>query len=415
MKGIYSITLLLLIILFSSLFTSCGKDRWEFYYPMTRHSLWIDSVMRDNYLWNDELADEDDLTSSYFLNSVSFLSKVKYGSDPASYVDTACSVPLTDYGYELVANLVNDTAMMVLITYIEPTSVASTTGLQRGEWIMAVDDQIITANNIDLLSDGDTHKLTIGHYTTISVYDEDSDSEEEQEVILYDRVVSLPTPTGYFSDNLPVVSIVNDHVGYMLYNHIAEANQQKVAAASQSLASGGITDMVIDLRFASTGDVQGFQYLASVLAPSSALGTQLATVQYAESRHMDSSLPFLTASELGNGVNLNLSTLYVLTSSNTAGPAEMLINCLKTVMNVVIIGEATQGIGVACETYSNPSTDQVLHLAACHVTDINDAANYLDGGFTPDYSVTPLSPVKGVQPFGSANENLLAKALELIE
>lgn len=414
MKAKYSVILLLFTIVLSCLFTSCGKDRWELYKPITAHALWIDSVMRVNYLWNDEMQDDDDLTSAYFLNSVAFLAKVKYSSDQVSFVDTACSVPIYEYGYQLSAMQVSDTAMMAIITYIKPSSVVASAGLQRGEWIMAVDDQLITSETMDLLTDGEAHELTIGHYATLSIYDEDLQEEVEQEVIIYDRMVSLPKPTGYYVDELPVVKVINDKVGYMLYNNIAESNQQKVASASQSLSASGISDMVLDLRYAATGDVNGFQYLASIMAPASALGGVLATAQYAESRHMDGAINFLTSNELQNGVNLNLNTLYVLTSTSTAGPAEMLINCLKTVMNVVVVGQQTKGIGVACETFDDTVSDQRLYLAACHITDANNNADYVGTGFNPDYSANPLSPVSGIQPFGDPDENLLSTALEVI-
>ena len=80
---------MIFIIVLTSLFTSCGKVGWEEYYPVTRHSLWIDSVMRANYLWNEEMLDEDELTSAYFLNSVAFLAKARYSGDKVSYMDTA--------------------------------------------------------------------------------------------------------------------------------------------------------------------------------------------------------------------------------------------------------------------------------------------------------------------------------------
>lgn len=415
MKSKYCVIIPLIIMVVSSFFSACGKDRWEEYYPITRHNLWIDSIMRVNYLWNDELADEDDLTSSYFLNSVSFLEKNKYGYDQVSYVDTAYSAPITDYGYELSTNQINDSAYMALITYIEPTSVSANVGLQRGEWIMKIDGEFITSPRLSLLSDGDAHELMIGHYITINLTEGDSEEGEGEGVIIYNRMVNLPAAKGYYHNDLPVVSIINGHVGYMLYTDIAAKNQQQVATASNTLSADGITDMVLDLRYTATGDVSGFQYLASVLAPYSALGSKLATVQYAESRHHDSSLSFLTTSELENGTNLNLGTLYILTSSFTSGPAEILINCLQSVMNVVVIGQKTKGIGVACESFLDPVNDQLLRLAACHITDINGNADYVDTGITPDYIVDQFSPIEGILPFGNPQENLLAKALELME
>lgn len=37
-------------LILTSLF-SCGVDRWPEYYPETGRDIWIDSVMRQEYLW----------------------------------------------------------------------------------------------------------------------------------------------------------------------------------------------------------------------------------------------------------------------------------------------------------------------------------------------------------------------------
>jgi hypothetical protein len=84
-------------------------------------------------------------------------------------------------------------------------------------------------------------------------------------------------------------------------------------------------------------------------------------------------------------------------------------------MDVVVVGEKTAGIGIACEPFYDPVSDQLLHLAACHVSDANDNADYVDTGITPDYIVDQYSPFEGILPLGNPQENLLAKALELIK
>lgn len=414
MKSKYSVIIVVSIALLTGLFASCGKDRWELYYPMTRQSIWIDSVMRENYLWNDELSDEDELTSSYFLNSVSFLAKVKNTNDKMSYVDTACSVPRYQPGFDLSLYPINDSIYMALVTHVEPASSSAAVGIKRGDWIVEIDGKELTETIVDQLGNGEAHTLAIGSFVTIPA----TEDEEEQYGIMFDREVELPVPSGYFIEALPAVNVVGiegGQVGYMLYSDISAEHREKVAVASKSLASSGITDMVLDLRFAATGDVQGLQYLASILAPAQVLGTKMATVKYAESRHADTSLPFLPASELASGENLNLETLYVLTSSETAGPAEMLINCLKTVMNVVVIGQKTEGsVAQACESFHDLNRDQLLRLVVCELTDANGESSYTGSGFTPDYSAEPFNPIEGIQPYGSPSENLFAKALSVI-
>ena len=407
MRNRFSVISVLAMVVLTSLLGACGKDRWEEYKPYTSHSLWIDSVMRADYLWNDELTDEDELTSSYFLNAVSFLNKVRYSADKVSFVDTAYSEPMIAYGYDLLVTPINDSIYMAIINYVDAASPADQAGLERGEWIMKVDSIYLTSSNQDILSDGEAHRLAIGKYT----YKEDEETGDSLATIVFDRFVALPEATGIYPEDLPVVTIVNNQVGYMVYNDIAAENQSKVANASQLLASGGISHMVLDLRYASSGDLTGFQYLASILAPASALGGQLATVQFAESRHLDTHLPFLSANELGNGVNLDLNTIYIITSSSTAGPAEMLINCLKKVMSVVVVGQQTAGIAVACETYQDPTHDQQLRLAVCQVSDAAGQADYAGTGFTPDYTASPIAPIDGILPLGNPAENMLAAAL----
>ena len=83
-------------------------------------------------------------------------------------------------------------------------------------------------------------------------------------------------------------------------------------------------------------------------------------------------------------------------------------------MNVVVIGQKTQGITLACESFYDPAKDQLLRLAVSELSDANGNAAYAGSGFTPNYPVNPLSSVEGVQPFGSPLESLFAKALAII-
>ena len=40
------------LLLIASNFASCGVDRWPEYAEQTGKDIWIDSVMRQSYLWN---------------------------------------------------------------------------------------------------------------------------------------------------------------------------------------------------------------------------------------------------------------------------------------------------------------------------------------------------------------------------
>ena len=91
-----------------------------------------------------------------------------------------------------------------------------------------------------------------------------------------------------------------------------------------------------------------------MLAPSSALGQELGYLEF-NNRFNPQIVPFtLNSGLIGNGANLNLNTLYVLTSSQTASASEMVINCLDPYMDVVIIGGTTVGNNVGSRNFSSP-------------------------------------------------------------
>ena len=66
---------------------SCGEDRWKEYYPLTGRDLWIDSLMREVYLWYEDIPPSKGL--NYFQNPETFLKSILSKNDKGfSTVDT---------------------------------------------------------------------------------------------------------------------------------------------------------------------------------------------------------------------------------------------------------------------------------------------------------------------------------------
>ena len=108
-----NIQLLLLGILAMMGLFSCGVDRWPAYYPLTGRDLWIDSIMREEYLWFEDIPDSKEL--NYFLSPGAFLDKIKSPLDKGySRVDTLYVVPPPSFGfdYNLYRISGNDTAYL---------------------------------------------------------------------------------------------------------------------------------------------------------------------------------------------------------------------------------------------------------------------------------------------------------------
>ncbi len=403
--------LLLGVLAMMGLF-SCGVDRWPAYYPLTGRDLWIDSIMREEYLWFEDIPDSKEL--NYFLSPGAFLDKIKSPLDKGySRVDTLYVVPPPSFGfdYNLYRISGNDTAYLALVTYVTPQSPASDIGLMRGEWIMQVNDDFITKKTEKLLSEGEGGKLSIGRY----LLSETEEGEEESSIVQY-REARLPALRPVEDVDIPAFNIYSDgirNIGYLAYNHFSKASGNDLLHLSQLYKEENVTDFILDLRYNDGGDMEVVQLLASLLVPSDRLNTPFATLAYSQKQQSKNCTLTLDEQLIAGGSNLNLQEVYILTSSTTAAASEMLINCLKPHMKVVIVGSTTKGETVATESFPSDKFQWVLRPAVCEVFNAENQADYAQG-FAPDYAVSQLRDFTRVLPLGDPDEELVSAALDII-
>lgn len=76
---------------------SCGVDRWPEYYPETGRDIWIDSVMRQEYLWYRDMPSP--AAPDYFQKPEAFLKKAVASMDNGfSKIDSLLDEPIPSYG-----------------------------------------------------------------------------------------------------------------------------------------------------------------------------------------------------------------------------------------------------------------------------------------------------------------------------
>lgn len=404
--------LLLLVTLAMPFLASCGVNRWEEYYPLTQRDMWIDSLMREEYLWYKDIPSSENL--NYFSEPTTFLNSLLSSLDDGySRIDSLYDVPETGYGfdYTLYSIADNDTAYNALVTYIMPGSPAEEAGLKRGEWIMMVDNEYITKKNETILTEGTAKKLLVG------TYGETTDEEGETVgFVKADRETQLPATRDIQDKDIPVCQILEQngkHIGYMLYNTFSPDNADEVKQYAQQFKDNNVSDVVLDLRYNAGGDMESVELMAAILAPANQIGYTLAQLKYSDKKSAKDRTLTLDESLLQGTANLGLTRLYVLTSTTTAGASEMLINCLKPYMDVFIVGEKTKGQTVATEPFCSQKHSYCLRPVVCEVFNAQGTADYASG-FTPDEQAGSLSNLATVLPFGDPNETLLAKAIALI-
>ncbi len=405
-------------------FFSCGVDRWPEYAHLIALDTWMYDVLQQNYLWYQDLPSENDV--NLFLDPASFLSKVKSKNDSYSFVDSVMETPPPGYGfdYSLVRNPDIDTAYNALITYVIPGSPADLAGLERGKWIVKVDTSYISKKyETQLLQGTEPLEVTLGVYQKIEP--ENPPAEEEGENEIY-RVVPVGDPVKIGA----AVSLVDNpvhyktilpskdgEVGYLMYNGFiagtkedAEKYNNELRAWSEELARKNIHKVILDLRYNKGGSIDCVQLLSTILVPSFYLGETMAFLEYNDKNTAkDATLTFDSDLLTPSGKNLDVSTLIVLVSGETAGAPEMLMHCLNgKVRQLVAIGSSTKGQNVATEQFVNEEFRWSVNPVVCT---IYNSEHDTYSGFKATYSVNASTDYLNFLPFGDPNETLLSVAL----
>lgn len=403
-------------------FGGCAVDRWEAYAGQTQTDRWIDDTMRVWYYWKQDIPHTNDL--NYFSPPFEFFASALSEQDgkdgqPFSTIDSLDApatrgVPSTDYGYgfQYTTNHVedNDTALYARLLYVSPDSPAGEAGLERGDWILEMDGEPITENNYSRLNGGEGITLTVGYY------------DAAQDTILAYAEPQTLAPARTFYDNpvhyRNVYVSGSKRVGYLVYNHftggLTESSTEyddDLREAFSYFATEQVNEFVLDLRYNNGGQLLCASLLCAMLAPSSALGQTLAYLEFNES--IGEQEMVFDESLIQGGANLNLSRLYVLTSTETASASEMLINCLKPYMEVVLVGGTTVGKNVASRAFVNEELMLEMRPIVCKLYNADRESEYAEG-FTADVSVDENGDMARFLPFGNPDELMLYTALNLI-
>lgn len=405
--------------------TSCGVDRWKGYAEQTQTDRWIDDTMRVWYYWADQIPHTNDL--NYFQAPATFFASLLSDEDrfsvldSLSYTATTRSIPYTDYsyGFQFTTNQVEmegaDNALCAHILYVADGSPASDAGLERGDWIMAMDDSLITEDNYETLYGSGSMKLTVGYYDTAY-----------NAIVPYSQPVQIASARAISDNPVHYTNIyerAGKRIGYLVYNHFSSGvtngsseYDESLRSASQYFASQQVDEFILDLRYNNGGLLSCAELMCTLLAPASALGQTLGYLEFNADIASEPMAFTLNSGLIGSGANLNLSRLYVLTSSQTASASEMVINCLKPYMDVVVIGGTTVGKNQGSRTFSSPELMITMSPIVCKIYNAEGESDY-ESGFSPslsDYQVSETSDMARFLPFGDPDEALLSVALAAI-
>ena len=425
----YTLWTLLLIVS-----TSCGEDRTGEFYALIEDRMWIEEVMRENYLWAEDMPvieKEDDYfqaPATFFKNMLS-KNALNGKGDKYSYMEEitvksdkeARSLTLdrtSTYGMEFVlsSDPTGTTAhTLARVLYVLPNSPAQKAGIERGDWISAINEERITTDNYQQLIQGGIISLTRSQI----INTENGLGWQVKDVINVDASISMEVNPFLVNK---ILEVDGQKIAYLVYNEFATGpnnegtesvydEQMKQIFAQFKTQSPDA--FILDLRYNNGGFLQCAQALGSLLAPSTAMGKDFFSMTYnSQANPQIIRYPFDTQYA---DANLNLNKIYILTGKYTASASEVIINGLIPYMgaeNVILVGTKTEGKNVAMKSFKNEIHGLILHPVIAYISNANNEGDYSEG-FQPTYQLDENS-INTWYPLGNPEEYLLKNTLSLI-
>ena len=127
--------------------------------------------------------------------------------------------------------------------------------------------------------------------------------------------------------------------GHIVFESFITPSSVELAEAFTYFKTNNIKDLILDLRYNSGGYLYIAQSLASYITGNLNKGTVFAKLQY-NSKHQDANNTYTFTS---TPYSLSLPRIVVITTRSTASASEAVMNGLKPFVNIVSIGDTTNG------------------------------------------------------------------------
>lgn len=306
------------------------------------------------------------------------------------------------------------------ILYVVDGSPADNAGLKRGDLFSHVNGIKLNDTNFGDLLNGSSYTLTI------SEIDGDLVNTLRSTSLSLAEVVENPV---YYSN---IYNVGDKKVGYLFYKGFRLNYEEDLNNVFGDFANEGIDDLVLDLRYNGGGYVSTCARLGSMIYESDTnkifcikeyndkYGQWLIDEYGPDAQNYNFYYSIYKEDNSLVPINsLGLDNIYVLATGSSASASELLINCLRSYIDVTIIGTKTYGKNVGSITVYDMDENGLInpdHLWAMQpIVSKSYNADYnspYSNGFNPDYLLE--EDYLNLLPIGDENEALLKYALDLI-
>lgn len=392
---------------------------------------YIHNQMQYYYYWDKEVPQSANYTSGETVER--FFNNLLVRQDRWSWMETGEEYAAEEqgtsygtYGASLAQPLEYYKDYDVKVRYVYPGSPFDKAGVKRG-WTIAY---INGKSKDELVNSGQFNEVFYNPPVTkpqTFVFIDLNGAAREMEITAASSLNVRPGLIARIFDSEQWPGL-NEKVGYFHYLAFqagrdvnGKAMIDDIKESMQFFRSAGVKKLILDLRYNGGGDSRASDTLINYLAPASSVGqVYVKRTHNSNLRKYDKEYSVTRIKdESGRDISLDLDRLYVITGHGTASASEMLLNGLKTIMDVEHVGDTTYGkpngmyvlLYPDDKRYQNEyDNDNYTHLEYAFLPICFYNSNGA-GQFIPDDG---LKPVAGLRPddlyhdFGPEEDNIAA-------
>lgn len=333
----------------------------------------------------------------------------------------------TGVEFGIIAEPSSTTNVVAYVSHILPNSDAASQSIDRGEFFNKVDGVQLTRDNYQ--------SLLINGATSFEI-----------SMVNFDGTIVTPTAkkvtltkSAYLHENIFLQkTIVNgaNTIGYLMYNndfyntYIEDLNQEFLAFKNQN-----VNQLVLDLRY----NIGGGSFAKNVSQIASMITGQFADKTLMKKKWNTKAQPwfevyqpdsllvkFPTELDINQPINsLELTDVYIiLNGQNFSGTSaiELLINSLKSYVNVHVIGRNTQGNNKGLITlynsddynYTNRSANHTFAIQPVVLTYLNADDVTFENGIAPSIEICSNEDILNLGTLGDTSDPILNRVLNYV-
>lgn len=373
---------------------------------------WIYAQMKKYYLWEENMPIETK-TDKYLEPIKYYKSLINVNQDWFSYMKSDKNDVLNfwqgtpvGYGFRYRSYKPDPTKdqIYLAVSLVSQNSPAEKSGLYRADIIQKINGNTITENNI----------LTLLAQPSIDISWLNTSNEIKNAKL---SKASYQVKPIY---DFRIIETGKQKIAYLAFTQFLHDIDNDLRTVFSYFKNQKVDELILDLRFNPGGFTPNAEVVGSLIVKN------LNPNQKMFGGHMNKNQTLEAQSKpdgnkdgrnwTNEAFNLNtLNRVFIITSKSTASSSELVINCLKPYMEVILIGDNTMGKNVISTIITDETGQFPFVIMPAYSTLENAKGESSYGrkeGFIPNYVVP--DDVLPYYPIGNPNETLLKKTLQIV-